>query len=129
MSDFEELKDLLMEELDAAEDLFRASTEDKVRFGEITKDDLADMMEECDAWTPEGVQIFHRHVLSKHLTEINDIFDEILTEQTSALVPLTLSSLMSVQEDFSPEGAFVKVLDTFGLSAHIAYESYLKNHL
>lgn len=36
---------------------------------------------------------------------------------------------MSVQEDFSPEGAFVKVLDTFGLSAHIAYESYLKNHL
>lgn len=80
MSDFEELKDLLMEELDAAEDLFRASTEDKIRFGEITKDDLADMMEECDAWTPEGVQIFHRHVLSKHLTEINDIFDEILTE-------------------------------------------------
>ena len=80
MSKFEEVKDMLTDELDAAEDLFRAALEDKIRFGEITQDDLLNMLKTCDEWSPEGVQVFHQHILSKNLSELSDIFDEIINE-------------------------------------------------
>ena len=80
MSKFEEVKDMLTEELDAAEDLFRAALEDKIRLGEITQDDFLNMLKTCDEWPPEGVQVFHKHILSKNLSELSDIFDEIINE-------------------------------------------------
>ena len=80
MSKFEEVKDMLTDELDAAEDLFRAVLEDKIRFGEITQDDLLSMLKTCNEWSPEGVQVFHQHTLSKNLSELSDIFDEVINE-------------------------------------------------
>ena len=44
MSNFDEVRDMLTDELDAAEDLFRAALEDKIRFGEISQDDLLNML-------------------------------------------------------------------------------------
>ncbi|MDC3032940.1 hypothetical protein OA249_03165 [Litorivicinus sp.] len=80
MSDFDEVRDMLTDELDAAEDLFRAALEDKIRFGEISQDDLRNMLKICDDWSPEGVQVFQQHILSKNLCELSDIFDEIMNE-------------------------------------------------
>lgn len=80
MSKFEEINDMLTDELDAAEDLFRAALEDKIRFGEITQDDLLNMLKTCDEWSPEVVQVFHQHILSKNLSELSDIFDEIINQ-------------------------------------------------
>ena len=71
---------MLTDELDAADDLFRAALEDKIRFGEITQDDLLNMLKTCDEWSPEGVKVFHQHILSKNLSELSDIFDEIINE-------------------------------------------------
>ena len=80
MSNFEEIKDMLTDELDAAEDLFSTALEDKIRFGEITQDDLLNMLKICDDWSPEGVQVFHQHILSKNLSELSDNFDEIIND-------------------------------------------------
>ena len=80
MSNLEEVRDMLTDELDAAEDLFRAALEDKIRFGEITQDDLLNMLNICDDWSPEGVQVFHQHILSKNLSELSDNFDEIIND-------------------------------------------------
>ena len=80
MSNFDEVRDLLTDELDAAEDLFRAALEDKIRFGEITRDELLNMLKTCDDWSPKGIQVFHQHILSKNLSELGDIFDEIINE-------------------------------------------------
>tara|TARA_B100000989_G_C19340466_1_gene384749 strand:+ start:261 stop:503 length:243 start_codon:yes stop_codon:yes gene_type:complete len=80
MSNFEEVRDMLTEELDAAEDLFSTALEDKIRFGEITQDDLLNMLKICNDWSPEGVQVFHQHILSKNLSELSDNFDEIIND-------------------------------------------------
>ena len=80
MSNLDEIRDILTDELDAAEDLFRAALEDKIRFGEITQDDLLNMLKTCDDWSPERVQVFHQHILSKNLSELSHIFDEIINE-------------------------------------------------
>lgn len=78
MSDIEELKDLLMQELDGAEDLFRANIEDKIRYGEITRDNLKNLIKVSTEWKPEGVQIYHKHIIEKNLSELDDDFDNIL---------------------------------------------------
>ena len=80
MRDIEELKDLLMLELDSAEDLFRAGIEDKIRYGEITKDDLKILLKESNEWKPEGVQVYHNHIIEKNLSELVDDFDNIIEE-------------------------------------------------
>ena len=80
MSNFEEVRDMLTDELDAAEDLFSTALEDKIRFGEITQDDLLNMLKICDDWSPAGVQVFHQHILSKNLSELSDNFDEIIND-------------------------------------------------
>ena len=80
MSDIEELKDLLMVELDSAEDLFRAGVEDKIKYGEITKDELKILLKESTEWKPEGVQVYHKHIIEKNLSELYDDFDNIKEE-------------------------------------------------
>ena len=80
MRDIEELKDLLIVELDSAEDLFRAGIEDKIRYGEITKDDLKILLKESTEWNPEGVQVYHKHIIEKNLSELDNDFDNIIEE-------------------------------------------------
>ena len=73
-------KDLLMAELDVAENFFRISVEDKIRYGEISKDGLKNLLKESSKWKPEGVQIYHAHIIEKNLSELNDDFDNIIGE-------------------------------------------------
>lgn len=68
MSDIEELKDLLMEELDAAENLFRRSIENKIRYGKITKDKIKYLLKVTTEWKPYGVQIYQKHIIEKNLS-------------------------------------------------------------
>ena len=80
MNQIEKLKDLLKVELDSAEDLFRADIEDKIRYGEITKDDLKILLKESIEWKPEGVQVYHKHIIEKNLSELDNNFDNIIEE-------------------------------------------------
>ena len=78
MSDIEELKDLLMEEFDTAEELFRASIVDKIRYGEITKNKIKNLLKVITEWKPDEVQIYHKHIIEKNLSELYDDFDKVL---------------------------------------------------
>ena len=78
MSDIEELKDLLMEEFDTAEEIFRASIEDKIRYGEITQNKIKNLLKVITEWKPEGVQMYHKNIIEKNLSELYDDFDNVL---------------------------------------------------